>query len=288
MKIYISNYLSQSISVIDRRTLELEREILLDENIYPHHFCIDKDKNLIYVPSLIDGVLYVLDLSNGNVVESASIGGSLNQIILNDNDIFVSNGDTDSIYVLNRSTLEPVAVIRVGEMPHGFDFSVKDKKLYVPSNDSIACIDVVEKSVEKSVTVEYKLWHLRLDNLKGDIYVPTLDGKVVILDKEDLKIKEIMNDFLLPVEVRFNYSKKKIYITDLGYGCVKIFDYETREQIDDIGVNGVPQGLAIPEDEEILLVSDTDRSCIKVYETCNHSLLKIIKVGKEPTAILCL
>ncbi|WP_304340987.1 YncE family protein [Metaclostridioides mangenotii] len=288
MKIYISNYLSKSISVIDRKTLELEREILLDENIYPHHFCIDKDKNYIYVPSLSDGVLYVLDLSSGKVVESASIGGSLNQILLNDNDIFISNGDSDSIYVLNRSTLEPVAVIKVGEMPHGFDFSKRDKKLYVPSNDSISCIDMIDKYVEKSVTLNYKLWHLRLDHLNGDIYVPTLDGKVVIFDKINLQIKEVMDNFLLPVEVRFNYSREKIYITDLGYGCVKIFDYKTREQIDDIGVNGVPQGLAIPEDEEILLVSDTDRNCIKVYETNNHNLVKTIKVGKEPTAILCL
>ena len=44
MKVYVSNYLSKSISIIDYDTLTLEKEIKLDENIYPHHFCIDKDK----------------------------------------------------------------------------------------------------------------------------------------------------------------------------------------------------------------------------------------------------
>ena len=43
MKVYVSNYLSKSISIIDYDSLTLENEIKLDENIYPHHFCIDKE-----------------------------------------------------------------------------------------------------------------------------------------------------------------------------------------------------------------------------------------------------
>ena len=51
LKVYISNYLSRSISILDYSNFELEREIKLDENIYPHNFCIDKKNNLAYIPS---------------------------------------------------------------------------------------------------------------------------------------------------------------------------------------------------------------------------------------------
>ena len=49
MKLYTSNYLSQSISVIDYKTLSLEKEINLGPDIYPHHFCIDREKDIIYI-----------------------------------------------------------------------------------------------------------------------------------------------------------------------------------------------------------------------------------------------
>ena len=61
MKLYVSNYLSNSISIIDCDTLTLEREIYLGDDICTHHFCIEKDKDIIYLPSASDGVLYVLD-----------------------------------------------------------------------------------------------------------------------------------------------------------------------------------------------------------------------------------
>ncbi|HAU4951915.1 TPA: YncE family protein, partial [Clostridioides difficile] len=38
----------------------------------------------------------------------------------------------------------------------------------------------------------------------------------------------------------------------------------------------------------LLFVSDTQENSVKVYETANNKLIKEIKVGKEPTTIICL
>ncbi|HBE8893272.1 TPA: YncE family protein, partial [Clostridioides difficile] len=143
MKIYISNYLSKSISIVDYSTLELEKEIVLEDNIYPHHFCIEKEKNLIYIPSSSNGILYVLDLSNDKIIDTVSIGGSLSQVVLSDNELFVANEDSNSIYVLDKNTLNPIGIIGVDNMPHGFDFDRESKKLYVPCINSIVCIDTI-------------------------------------------------------------------------------------------------------------------------------------------------
>ena len=74
MKVYVSNYLSKSISIIDYDTLTLEKEIKLDENIYPHHFCIDKEKNRMYLPSSSNGILYVLDMKNEKRIMILELG----------------------------------------------------------------------------------------------------------------------------------------------------------------------------------------------------------------------
>lgn len=288
MKVYISNYISRSISIIDYETLELEDEIQLDDNIYPHHFCIDKDKNLMYIPSSSNGILYVVDLANNKVVDTVSIGGSLSQIVLSQNDLFIANEDTDSIYILDKSSLNPVGVISVDKMPHGFYFDKDSNKLYVPCINSIVCIDVASRSIHNRIDLDFKAWHVEIDTHKKEIYTSTLDGKLVIVDESSMKIKTVLEEFLLPVEICFNYSGNKIYVTDLGYRNVRILDYTTGKYIGNIKVNGNPQGLEISSDEKLLFVSDTQRNSIKIYDTYTNKLVKEVKVGKEPTTIVCM
>ncbi|MDK2585986.1 YncE family protein [Romboutsia sedimentorum] len=287
MKVYISNYLSKSISVLSYPKFEVEKQIDLDDNINPHHFCIDKEKNLMYIPSSSDGILYVLDITTNNIIESVSIGGNLNQIGLCKGELFISNEDSNSIYILDQDTLNPIAVIGVDEMPHGFDFNESENKLYVSCINSIVCIDTLSKCIDRKIDTDFKAWHVKIDKKKREIYTSTLDGKLVILDEMKMKVISIIEDFLLPVEVCFSYSAKKIYVADLGYKHIKILDYDTGSYLDCINVEGNPQGLAISKDEKLLLVSDTQKNSIKIYNTNNNELIKEVKTGKEPTTILC-
>lgn len=287
MKVYISNYLSRSISIIDYSTLELEKEIYFNESIYPHHFCIDKDEGLIYIPSSSNGILYVVSLDTKKIVDSISIGGNLSQIMLYNNEIFISNEDSNSIYIIDKKDLTPIGIIGVDNMPHGFKFDIQTKKLYVPCINSIVCIDLLSKEVVRKIDVDFKAWHISIDKKKKEIYTSTLDGKIIILDEDTLEVKTILDGFLLPVEISFNYTENKFYVTDLGYKNVKILDYPTGKYLGHINVCGIPQGLEVSTDEKLLFVSDTQKNCIKVYETCSNMLIKEIKVGKEPTTILC-
>lgn len=288
MKVYISNYLSKSISVLNYETFNLEEDIELEERIYPHHFCIDKEKSLIYIPSSNDGILYVLDLITNRIIDNISIGGSLSQVALCNGELFVSNEDSNSIYIIEQDSLNPIGIISVDEMPHGFDFDHEDNRLYVPCINSIVCIDTTNKCIDKKVYTEFKAWHIKIDKEKNEIYTSTLDGKLVILDGTDMKVKKIIEEFLLPVQICFNYSKNRVYIADLGYKSIRILEYETGKYLESIEVNGNPQGLEISKNEELLFVSDTQRNSIKIYSTLDNSLLKEVKVGKEPTTILCL
>lgn len=288
MKVYISNYLSKSISVLNYETFNLEEDIELEERIYPHHFCIDKEKSLIYIPSSNDGILYVLDLNTNKIVDNVSIGGSLSQVVLCNGELFISNEDSNSIYIIDQESLNPVGIISVDEMPHGFDFDKENNKLYVPCINSILCIDTANKCIDKKLDIEFKAWHIKIDIKKNEIYTSTLDGKVVILDADSMVLKNVIDEFLLPVQICFNYSGKKVYIADLGYKNIKILDYETGKYLGCIEVNGNPQGLEISKNEDLLFVSDTQTNSIKIYSTLDNSLLKEVKVGKEPTTILCL
>ena len=288
MKVYISNYLSHSISIIDYETLEMEREIVLDNNIYPHHFCVDEDEGKIYIPSLVNGTLYEVDIISGKILNSISVGGSLSQIFMHGDELFVSNEDTNSIYIINKYTLEAISMISVDDMPHGLGDDQKNNKLYVPCINSIICIDIENKIIYKKIDTDFKAWHLEVDEKKKEIYVSTLDGKLVILKEDDLEIINTFYELLLPVQIRFNYIDERVYISDLGYNQIKILDYRLGKYIGKINVNGIPQGLEISKDYSRLFVSDTENDEIKVYDTKTNQLIKAIHVGKEPTTIVCL
>lgn len=288
MKVYISNYLSHSISIIDYETLEMEREIVLDNNIYPHHFCVDEDEGKIYIPSLVNGTLYEVDIISGKILNSISVGGSLSQIFMHGDELFVSNEDTNSIYIINKYTLEAISMISVDDMPHGLGYDQKNNKLYVPCINSIICIDIENKIIYKKIDTDFKAWHLEVDEKKKEIYVSTLDGKLVILKEDDLEIINTFYELLLPVQIRFNYIDERVYISDLGYNQIKILDYRLGKYIGKINVNGIPQGLEISKDYSRLFVSDTENDEIKVYDTKTNQLIKAIHVGKEPTTIVCL
>lgn len=287
MKVYISNYLSRSISILDYQSFELEREIKLDEDIYPHNFCIDKTKNLAYIPSSHGGEVYVLDLDTGKIIDDISIGGKLTNIALYNDELFITNEDSNSIYVLDANTLNPVAVIGTENMPHGFDIDPINNRLYVACVNSIVCIDIINKCIYKQVNTSFKPWHIKIDKAKREIYISTLDGKVVVVNEETLEIIKSIDEFLVPIQICFNYENKKIYVADMVYKEVIILDYETSEVLDYINIDGIPQGLQISKDYKLLFVSDTKTNSVKIYNTLDNSLIKNIHVGKEPTTILC-
>ena len=238
MKIYISNYLSHSISIINYETLETEREIVLNNNIYPHHFCVDEQEKKIFIPSLINGTLYAVDIISGKILDSISVGGSLSQIFMHEDELFVSNEDTNSIYIINKYTLEAISMISVDDMPHGLGYDQKNNKLYVPCINSIICIDIENKIIYKKIDTDFKAWHLEVDEKKKEIYVSTLDGKLVILKEDDLEIINTFYELLLPAQIRFNYIDERVYISDLGYNQIKILDYRLGKYIGKIKVNG--------------------------------------------------
>ena len=265
MKIYISNYLSKSLSIIDYYTLEVEKVINLDDSIYPHHFCIDKEKNLIYIPSSSNGIIYIYDLNNDNILDTVSVGGNLSQVVLCNKELFIANEDSDSIYILDRETLTPVGVINLEHTPHGLDFDEVSKKLYVSCINSIVCIDVEREQIDNQININSKAWHLKINKESNHIYISTLDGKVMIIDLKSMEIKKVLNDFLLPLEIRFNYTNKRVYIADLAYKNIKILDFYTGKYIGNISVDGIPQGLEISNDGNFLFVSDSQNNTIKVY-----------------------
>ncbi|WFD11226.1 YncE family protein [Tepidibacter hydrothermalis] len=287
MKIYVSNFGSNSISIINEK-LEVEDKICLDENMYIHHFCIDENDEKIYIPSGINGILYVINIKDKSVIDSISIGGNLSQIVMNCNkELYIANEDSNSIYIVDVKNNNPVGLICVDSMPHGIIIDKEQKKLYVPCLGSLVVIDITTKSIEKKIKLNLAPWHLNINKEENIIYIVTKNGSIILVDRFTFEILDVLSGFKFPVEISLNYLKKEMYVTDFCNKSIEVLNYKTNENIKSIDIDGRPLGMDVSNDESKLFVSDVKNNLIKVFDTKSLEIIKSIDADKEPTTIIC-
>ncbi|CAH2214464.1 YncE family protein [Tepidibacter aestuarii] len=287
MKIYVSNFCSNNISVINEK-LEVEDTIYLDENMYVHHFCIDDKDEKIYIPSGLEGMLYVVSIKDKATIESISIGGNLSQVAMYSNEeLYIANEDSNSIYIIDVKNNDPVGLICVDNMPHGIIIDEEQKKLYVPCLNSLLIIDIINKSIVKNIKLTSAPWHLKINREENIIYIVAKNGSIILVDRFKFEILNVLRCFKFPVEISINYLKKEMYVTDFCNKSLEVLNYKTNELIKSIAIEGRPLGIGISKDESKLFVTDVKNNLIKVFETSSLELIKNINVDKEPTTIIC-
>ncbi|MCT4507791.1 MAG: YncE family protein [Tepidibacter sp.] len=287
MKIYVSNFGSNNIAIINEQ-LEVEDKIYLDENIFVHHFCIDEHDEQIYIPSGLNGILYVMNIENRSIIDSISMGGNLSQVVMHSNkELYIANEDSNSIYIVDAKNNDPIGVICVDSMPHGIIIDEEQKNLYVPCSNSLLVIDILSKSIVKNIKLDFKPWHLKINKEENIIYIVAKNGSIILVDRFKFEIVNILDCFKLPVEISINYSKKEMYVTDFCNKSIEVLNYKNNNHIKSIKVEGRPLGIDISKDEKKLFVSDVKNNLIKVFEANSLELIKDINVDKEPTTVIC-
>ncbi len=242
----------------------------------------------MYIPSSTTGDLYLLDLNDFKIKDSVSIGGNIKNILVDGDELYLVNEDSNSVYVVDKRTLLPDGVLGVDDMPHGLDVDKLDEKLYIPCSKTILRVDMKSKQIDAKIETNLKSWHLKLNKKRREIYVTTIEGKVLILDEETFKVKNIIEDYILPIDIVVDDVHNRTYVSDMGYKAILVLDNDTNTVVNRIEIDGYPQGLCLIENNSKLLVSDTKRSIVLEYDALSLEYIKSIQVGKEPTTIVCL
>ncbi len=46
--------------------------------------------------------------------------------------------------------------------------------------------------------MDFRAWHIELDKQKKEMYISTLDGKLIIIDEVSMDIKKVLYEFYYP------------------------------------------------------------------------------------------
>jgi YVTN family beta-propeller protein len=134
--LYVTNYGSNTISVVDTRNNVVKETIPVGER--PSDVVIDQGKERIYVANYHSNTISVVDTRNNVVKETIPVGRGPSSIAQDpdDNTIYVANVKESTVSVINSSTNEVVETIPVDDYPTDIWINPESDLVYVTVSES--------------------------------------------------------------------------------------------------------------------------------------------------------
>ena len=213
-KIYVANYKSRSISVINSDSGNIKN---IPVGVKPRSIAIDDRSNNIYVANLGSGLLSVIDGYNDSTIKQIHVGTAPLNILYDDfsskedvptiyNKIYVTNSASKpvgSVTVINGSTYEKEKNdIQVGKLPSAIAIDEHANVIYVANrnNDTVTVIDGTSDKTIANVTVSKMPFAIAFDSKDNKTYVVNRVSNTV----------SVIDDYKNGIVNKNDYKKEKI------------------------------------------------------------------------------
>jgi len=244
--IYVANYLSDHISVIDHATLSVT-EIPASKGIID--FALDKKHNSLYVLNNLDNKCYILDMSNNQIVNSFITTELCTSIVL----------DSD-LNMAIISSENPYALLLVDTN----DLSITNKSLvFRPSSISL---DPISKNIFISDFNFYNLFRMSL------------------MDKTIVQVNS--NNRLPINHTLIDNSNGWVIATSQLLDIISLIDINNGEPLSVIGVDNSPSSVAIDYNTQIMYISHPLNDKISTYNYKTFKRLENITTSDSPDSLL--
>lgn len=244
--IYVANYLSDYISVIDNATLSVTN---IPSNKGTIDFALDTKRNSLYVLNSLYNKCYILDLSTNQITNSFITTELCTSIVL----------DPDLNIAIIASE-NPYALLLVDTN----DFSITSKSLiFRPSSISL---DSVSKNVFISDFNFYNFFRMNL-----------IDKTVIRINRN--------NQLPINYSLLDNPNNRIVAVSQL-FDIVSLFDSRTGDPLLTFGADNSPSSVAIDHHNQIMYISHPLNDKISVYNYKTFKKLYNIPTLDSPDSLL--
>jgi len=163
-KLLVANAYSDTISVIDTTALKTMGTILVGSR--PRESAFTPDGARAFVTAEIGGVVSVIDAAKSAVVATLKLDRPTppkpKGVVVHPNGkwVYVANGGSNDVAVIEVEPLRVAAFIPVGTRPWGLGITKDGKKLYVANgvSDTVSVIDTAAQKVVATIPVDKMPW----------------------------------------------------------------------------------------------------------------------------------
>ncbi len=241
----------------------------------------------------------------GDVKVGVSPG--LAKISPDDSTVVVSNRGDNTVSIIDAHFLKVRATLPVCQQPEDIAILPDSSKAFVACSGSAQVASIGLKNDDA-----------KNGSLRGDRVLALLDvgrtpvnlalkpdgGELMVcnFDSDSISIIETANDEVgsslvigeHPARGLVTLDNSRLYVSNFGSDSVAVYDIDLGKRITTMPVGSHPDGLALSQNQNYLLVLDTQSGDVTVIqkrkprklEPSEYSLLTMIPVGKQPNAIV--
>jgi YVTN family beta-propeller protein len=293
-KIFAANMGDDTLSVVDPENRREVKRIPLESGSGPCDLVVWR-KGLLIVQAF-DNTLKYLNLTDDSFDQTIFVGCHPNFIALDmdTKKIYVSNADSDSIYMIGQECLQLQGQITVGSMPQGIDCQPQIRQMAVANMNShdVWLIDTNEYEVISRIQVEGYPSQVLYSKDGDHLYVCTgyleeqKEDNVVIINIKNGKVDGKIPVGSIPMRMVETRDIKNLLVTSTGLGELDVVDLLHGEVTKRIGTGGMAHGVILDPEENLAYVTNRDENTLSVVDWRKGEKLADISVGKEPGGLV--
>ena len=290
-RIFVTNEKSNTMSVIDAETLNVEHTI--DVGDRPRGIGLSPDSSELYVAISEENKIVVLDPNSLKILRDFEAGSDPETFGVHPNgNIYISNEDDAKASVFDPKTGKQLAEIKVGLEPEGVAVSPDGKRVIVTSESTnmLHVIKAPENVIESNILIGSRP-RAAVFAKSGDIAYATaeISGEVVKVDMNKAKILKtasLGDAKAKPKDVILAKDEKTIYVAGGRANKIIVMDADTLEIIKGIPVGKRVWGLAMSGDGQRVFTTNGVSGTVSVIDTGKNEVIKTIEVGKFPWGVV--
>lgn len=316
--VYIANARSDSVSVIDSQTNNSVGVVLAE--VYPSAVAYNPEKKTVYVSNSgssaaaawkdsVSQTIFAIDMAAGVVspVVTGELGPAGMVYDPSNGDLYVANLYSDSVSVIDVSTLSIVGKVPlgVGSYPTGIAYNPDQHVIYVTNQGGgsphwkwVSVIDDRSNTITGNITVSYFPLGLAYNPSNKNLYVThyslfgAYGGSVTVVNT---LTNSVVANLTLPgragpVGVAYNPANGNVYVADALSRTIVVIDGSTNTIVGSIPVGMSPQNLIVdPDDNEIFVTSTLPGSyaypidnTVVVLSGASNTVVGSFSLGYDP------
>jgi YVTN family beta-propeller protein len=203
--------------------------------------------------------------------------------------LFVSNGDAETVTVVNAPTGSVERVIPVSGDPRGIRFTPDARLVYVACGDSgeVAVLDADDGHVRDRFAVRGRPRSVAFspDGSRA-ILLSESTGELLILDAHSGRVRAAVRlpEGSRPRNATVRRDGKRIFVTNGEAGTVTVHDRDG-SLLRVIRVGPRPRGLALSPDQKLLYVANGPSNEVSVVDLSSYREIDRLAVGQGPSGV---
>jgi YVTN family beta-propeller protein len=274
----------------------------------PYFIDVAEDGKRAYVANSGSANVSVIDLEKHVVLGNVRVGSApgLARVSPDGATVVVSNRSDNTVSLIDAKLLRVRATLPVCLQPEDIAILPDSSKAFVACSGSSQVASIALASQEKSgnLASDRVLALLDVGRTPVSLALKPDGGELIVcdFDSDSISFIETGNDEVgssalvgqHPVRAVVTSDNSRLYASNFGSNSVAVYDIDMGRRIATMEVGSRPDGLALSQDQQYLLVLDTQAGDVTVIQKRNprklepteYSLLTMIPVGMQPNGIV--